>query len=141
MIRRHYTAMEIRFIRSCVSANIPIENIAKAMNRTIGSIDNKIRRLNIFYPDKKEDKERMEKVKNHQMARRALKEMCTEEISDENYYFRTTNVCLGEKWKEALKYTRAKIEDRGGNSVFIVGGKPMTIFQIMKIYDASLNQY
>lgn len=139
MIRRPYSHLEESYIEVCVKSNIPIKEIATKINRSVGSVDNKIRRLNLIYPCKVQDAEIREKIKLHNMKRKeALKAQESKKIFDEEYYFKTANVYLGDRWKEALKYTKARIEEFNGDKTFMLDGKPVTIFQIMKIYHASL---
>jgi len=139
MKRRAFTSKDISMMTYLASVDLTISAIAERMNRTPGSVANKMKRLGIVRPSQIGDMQRKEALKDIcKERRRCIIEQRAKQEQRDLESFRAISPCITERWQRAIQYTKAKIVEINGQKIYAINGKPVTIFRIMEIYNGSI---
>lgn len=124
MKKHFYSEHEVNIIIRGIMAGVPEKDIAKTLNRTIGSLRMKMRSMGINHG--KAVRNKLSNIE-HSQALKELRKLASENSSDEK------SQLITDRWETALRITGAKTKEIKGTKTYFINGVPMTVRKIMKL--------
>lgn len=129
---KHFTEAEKTIIIRAVSEGVHELDIAEYTNRTKRSICNKIERMGIRYKGR-------ERVRRSLFNDAISEEMRKEELNSFKRKRIDRNISL--TWHDKLVMTGAIMAYWNGQMIYMICGKPVSIFEIMNLYNERMKQF